>query len=149
MVSSLTLGILTGLSNFLVLVFNAGFSMADELAEPNPGVFSVHGQVMILVWGLTFIAAGVSDAGPAVWAVFALEKMCYVVIWGMWMNSNPDALSKLLALHASAQEESGNMSVLLAPTFHLIYGPIAVVFVILFLTKALEGKRTPTKLRRD
>ena len=135
-----TLGILAALTNFGLLAFNGGFSMADSIAAPNPAVFSTFGQWSILVWGLAFLAAGISDAGWAVWAAFVVEKAGYVAVWLQWISANPDALTKLLAALPAAQA-AGDVSAILAPTFHLIYGPIDTVFMLLFLGHALRKKR--------
>ena len=80
-------GCCAAITNWGLLVFNAGFSNADAIAAPNPAMFSTFGQVMVLVWGVAFAGAGLSDAGPAVWGAFALEKLCYVVGYVHWHGS--------------------------------------------------------------
>ena len=71
--------------NFGILVFNLGFTHADALAAPNAAVFSPFGQVMVLVWGIAFLLAGLTngDGRPSgIWWAFAFEKLCYVCAGG-------------------------------------------------------------------
>ena len=79
--SSKTLGMLAFVPNSSILVTNALFTRSDDFAAYNPAIFGAFGQLMIVVWGLAYVAAGHSNAGPAVWRVFALEKFCYVAAW--------------------------------------------------------------------
>ena len=135
------LGALACATNFGILLFNRGFVGAEALAAPNPNMFSPFGQGIVLVWGVAFAAAGVSDAGPAVWAAFALEKLCYVVGWGLWFQ-----LYRTPAIAAVASAWSANdYSKLLPASFHVIYGPVDFTFMCLFLHQAFSSKRSPTQ----
>ena len=130
--------------NFGLLAFNLGFTRADALAQPNPGVFSPFGQLMILVWGLAFLFAGETsgNAPSALWFVFALEKACYVVSWVTWNRTHD-----VVALFSTAQS-SGNPTDLLVPLFHAIYGPIDLSFLGLFASLGMQSMSATTKAER-
>ena len=122
--------------NFGLLAFNGCFTNAAAIAEGNPDMFSPFGQLMILVWGLVFLAAGLSEAGSIVWFAFAAEKLCYAVGWLRWMAANPDAWS-----HVTAAWSSGGGAVNAIPhLFHVVYGPGDALFMLAFLHQALAGK---------
>ncbi len=89
------LGIAACSYNFLIIIFNMGFTNSDAIAALDPSIFSWFGQLMILIWGVVFLAAGLSDAKPLVWYAFALEKLVYVIVWSLWISSHPDCFSNL------------------------------------------------------
>ena len=140
------LGLLAGMVNMGLLVFNVGFTHADAIAAPNPEMFSVFGQIMVLIWGCAFIAAGLTDAQPAVWGVFALEKLCYTAGWALYWHSKRVAHSSYRTAWDEAmsvyeqQPDPRDVRPLLAPIFHLVYGPLDAVFMFLFLYRALAGR---------
>jgi hypothetical protein len=123
-----------------ILTFNLGFTTASTLADINPNMFSFFGQLMVVVWGIVFIAAGKTRAGPAVWGAFAIEKLCYVAGWLIWAQENPDAFGQTLQLVRDVQSSGGaGFAEALALTFHCIYGPIDAVFMVLFMVQAIRG----------
>ena len=125
------LGLLACVVNFGLLAFNVGFTMWEPIAALDPNVFSHHGQLMILVWGLAFAAAGVSDDGSSrIWFAFAVEKAMYVFAWLSWMSTH-DALALLRA--------SQGLSSDLAPLFMLLYGPTDLVFFLAFARQGLKA----------
>lgn len=128
--SASTLGFLAAAFNFCMLAFNVGFTRADAIATLDPEMFSLFGQLMILVWAVVFAAAGSSNAAWPVWLAFALEKMVYVVGWVRWHKSH-DAV----ALIRSAVASDDHLD-LLAPVFHTLYGGGDLVFAVLFLLHA-------------
>lgn len=88
--SAITKGfILSGIINTLgILFFSKGFTN-DVIPETDPVVMSYFGLLMIMVWGLAFIAvAKVFDEVKWLIAVFALEKLCYVIAYGYWFSNN-------------------------------------------------------------
>ena len=133
--SPLVLGLLAGVVNFGILLFNVGLTQWEPIAALDPNVFSHHGQLMILVWGLAFAAAGVSDDGSSrIWFAFAVEKAMYVLAWLSWMSKH-DPLALLRASHGLT---------FLAPLFMSIYGPVDLVFFLAFARQGLmaqDGKR--------
>ena len=47
---------------------------------------------MILVWGLTFLLAGLGDGetpSSYIWWAFVLEKLMYVISWMLWIRQIP------------------------------------------------------------
>ena len=123
------IGVFACVVNFGILVFNLGFTHADALAAPNAAVFSPFGQVMVLVWGIAFLLAGLTngDGRPSsIWWAFAVEKLCYVCAWLLWMRAND------IAALLRAAQSSGDIFALMTPAFHAIYGPIDFVFLCLF-----------------
>ena len=134
--SPLTLGLLAGVVNFGILLFNVGLTQWEPIAALDPNVFSHHGQLMILVWGLAFAAAGISDDGSSrIWFAFAVEKAMYVFAWLSWMSTH-DALA---LLRASPQDLS-----ILAPLFMSIYGPVDLVFFLAFARQGLRQRMAPS-----
>lgn len=138
--SPLMLGLLAGVVNFGILLFNVGLTRWEPIAALDPNVFSHHGQLMILVWGLAFAAAGISDDGSSrIWFAFAVEKAMYVFAWLSWMSSH-DALA---LLRASPQDLS-----ILAPLFMSIYGPVDLVFLLAFARQGLMAKDGSKRKKR-
>ena len=133
---SRNLGIFAGMVNFSILAVNAGFSRADELAELNPGVFSSFSQIIIVIWGLSFIAAGLTNARGTVWASFAVEKAAFVGAWLMWLKNEPELVAQAKAT-AAAAFDSGDLPTLQIAVFHLAFGLVDGVFGILFFLNAL------------
>jgi hypothetical protein len=71
-----------------VLLFSRLFTNT-AINAADPVVMSNFGLVMIAVWGLAYASA--ASIGASVrWlaAVFALEKLVYVVVWIMWHSRN-------------------------------------------------------------
>ena len=129
------LGALACATNFSILLFNNGFKSSEALAAPNSNMFSPFGQGMVLVWGVAFMAAGVSDAGRAVWGAFALEKLSYVVGWGAWFQLYREPATAAVV----SAWKSADYSRLLPAFFHVAYGPIDFTFMCLFAHKAVSS----------
>lgn len=124
--------------NLLILVFNLGFTNRQNIANLNPNMMSPYGQLMIIVWGLTYLAAGLdysqnnnsgSGGSGMVWWVFAIEKVCYAVGWIHWLQSQE---THPLGLLSSEYAESGLSTQWLALLFHCIYGSGDAVFGLVF-----------------
>ncbi|GAK94527.1 hypothetical protein JCM19298_100 [Nonlabens ulvanivorans] len=81
---------------------------------------SYFGLIMIMVWGgLAFIAvAKIFDKVKWLIAVFALEKLCYVIAYGYWFSNN------------SLQEVYDRD--IIAGVFYSIYGLNDFIFMIFF-----------------
>ena len=76
--------ILAGLMNFSVLLFSRGFTNT-AINEADPVVMSNFGLLMIVVWGLAYLAAAAVNANIKWLAgAFALEKLVYVIVWINW-----------------------------------------------------------------
>ncbi|WP_304016159.1 hypothetical protein [Nonlabens dokdonensis] len=118
--SAITKGfILSGIINTLgILFFSKGFTN-DVIPETDPVVMSYFGLLMIMVWGLAFIAvAKVFDKVKWLVAVFALEKLCYVIAYGYWFSNN------------SVQEVYDED--VIAGIFYSIYGLNDFLFMLFF-----------------
>jgi hypothetical protein len=74
---------------------------------------------MIMVWGLAYIAVA-KDYENVKWlvAVFAIEKLAYVIVWIKWLTKND--ISQVL-------EQD-----LLTGIFYTIYGPSDFTFGVFF-----------------
>lgn len=104
----------------------ASLGLTNEvLFQADPIRFSRFGVVMVLIWGLTYLAAAKPAATtPALSLVFAVEKLAYVVSWVLWISSPEADLSRLL-------EQD-----LLAGLFYSTYGAIDLTCLVGFLWAA-------------
>ncbi|MFD0798369.1 hypothetical protein ACFQZJ_12930 [Maribacter chungangensis] len=110
--------ILAGLMNLTVLVFSRFFTNSTINAL-DPDVMSNFGILMIVLWGLAYIAVATSYQ-KVKWLVlvFAIEKLVYGYVWITWMLKN--SLSKVF-------EQD-----LMAGLFYSIYGINDLLFSIFF-----------------
>ena len=115
-----------GVTNLVgVPLFSQMFSN-DMLIALNPGVFSRFGLLLIMFWGLAYLAsAGIHRQASGLLAVFALVKLVYVVTWGLWLNDHLLQLPELLRTHP------------LTGAFYAVYGVIDLLFAVLFLRLSL------------
>lgn len=116
-----------GAANILgVLLFSKGFTNV-ALNQADPVVMSNFGLVMIIVWGLAYIAvANVYHKVRWISAVFALEKLVYVIMWIFWMRAND--LGSLYAQDA------------FAGAFYAVYGINDITFLLFFVWAFLRSK---------
>lgn len=113
-----------------VLLFSRLFSNA-ALNAADPVVMSNFGLLMIVVWGLLYLAAGLGD-GRLKWisAALAVEKLVYVVVWVRWQLAGSSSLGEVYAQD------------LFAGVFYTIYGINDIVFMLFFTWVFLRGGRT-------
>jgi hypothetical protein len=111
--------ILSGIVNILgTLVFTKLFTNT-AISEADPNVMSQFGLYMIMVWGLAFLAmANYFHKAKWIVAVFCVEKISYVICWGIWM------LDHDLAILFEKDVFAG--------TFYALYGPNDLIFFIFF-----------------
>jgi hypothetical protein len=71
-----------------VLIFSRAFTNV-VINNTDPVVMSNFGLLMILIWGLAYLGAACINA-KIKWLIgsFAVEKLCYVVVWFMWQSKN-------------------------------------------------------------
>lgn len=101
-----------------VLVFSRLFTN-QAINDADPVVMSNFGLVMIVVWGLAYLATAASGAHLKWLAgAFAVEKLVYVVAWVYWHSGN--SLSQLYATDA------------FAGIFYAIYGLNDLAFMLFF-----------------
>lgn len=113
-----------------VLLFSKLFTNS-LLGELYPEVFSVFGLVVIIVWGLAYIAvASHWNKLRSLAAVFAVEKAIYFFSWIIWMRQHSADLSGLL-------DQS-----LLTGTFFAIYGLNDFLFMLVFITAVIKSKKS-------
>lgn len=119
-----------GVTNLVgVPLFSQMFSN-DMLIALNPGVFSRFGLLLIMFWGLAYLAsAGIHRQASGLLAVFALVKLVYVVTWGLWLNDHLLQLPELLQTHP------------LTGAFYAVYGVIDLLFAVLFLRLSLQARQ--------
>jgi hypothetical protein len=101
-----------------VLVFSRLFTN-QAINDADPVVMSNFGLVMIVVWGLAYLAAA-AVGSHVKWlaGVFAVEKLVYVVAWIVWLSGN--SLSQLYSTDA------------FAGIFYAIYGMNDLLFMVFF-----------------
>lgn len=80
--------IAAGVINLSVLIFSRFLTNAT-IPEVDPSVMSVFGMIMIVLWGLAYIAVA-SHFTQIKWlvGVFALEKLAYGIVWMKWIMGN-------------------------------------------------------------
>lgn len=101
-----------------VLTFSKVFTN-QAINNADPVVMSNFGLLMIIIWGLAYLAAASINCRIK-WlaAAFALEKLVYVVVWLNWMLEN--SLSSLYSTD------------LFAGVFYSIYGVNDFIFMVFF-----------------
>lgn len=95
-----------------------------------PQVFSTFGLICIQIWGLAYLAVARSYAQvPWLSAVFALEKLAYVITWLMWLEHRGSMLPELFTQSP------------LTAAFYSAYGLIDLSFGLFFAAVALQSRR--------
>ena len=116
-----------------VLVFSRFFTN-KVINEADPVTMSNFGLVMIVVWGLVYIAiAGKWEQLKWVIGVFFIEKIIYALTWSKWIMTND--------LSSVYKEDT------MAGIFYTIYGLNDWFFCIFYLLvfiylRKLEKKKT-------
>lgn len=116
-----------------VLVFSRFFTN-KVINEADPVTMSNFGLVMIVVWGLVYIAiAGKWEQLKWVIGVFFIEKIIYALTWSKWIMTND--------LSSVYKEDT------MAGIFYTIYGLNDWFFCIFYLLvfiylRKLEKKQT-------
>lgn len=123
--------VLAGLVNILgMLAVSKGLNN-PHLVQADPAVFSTFGQVMILVWGLAYIAVAKKFAAvPWLCLVFCVEKLAYVAVWAIWWAHSAEQFSNLWDADP------------LTAIFIAGYGLNDLAFGLLFLLAFLLSRRT-------
>ncbi|GAA0820910.1 hypothetical protein GCM10009111_27110 [Colwellia asteriadis] len=111
--------VLAALMNFSVIIFSRGFTNV-AINEADPIVMSNFGLLMIVIWGLAYLA-GSTAISNIKWlaAVFTLEKLVYGVIWIKWLSEN--------SLDAVYSKD------IFAGVFYSIYGVNDLFFMFFFI----------------
>lgn len=111
--------IAAGLSNVIAVPLFSKLFTNDVITTIQPEVMSNFGLIMILVWGLAYIAVS-QNFKHVKWliAVFAIEKIIYAIVWLQWLLKNE--LSRVF------EQDS------LTGIFYSIYGINDFLFFIFF-----------------
>ena len=111
-----------GLVNVIgVLIFSLAFTNT-YLSELYPQVFSSFGLVVIILWGIAYIAVSQSYRHVR-WliAVFTLEKLVYVISWIVWLGQNGAQLPIIFDTSS------------ITGIFYATYGVFDIIFGLFFL----------------
>jgi hypothetical protein len=111
---------LSGVANIGGALIFSKFFTNTALNEADPVVMSNFGLLMIVVWGLVFLAMA-SRWEQLKWLIgaFAVEKFIYGLVWTKWM----------LHHDLAAVYEADTM----AGIFYTIYGPNDWLFCLFYL----------------
>ena len=102
------------------LIFSKFFTN-PTLIETDPIVMSKFGLVMIIVWGLAFIAiANHFDKNKWIIGVFCLEKTAYIVAWVIWFANTEYNINNIFEKD------------ILAGSFYALYGLNDFLFLLFF-----------------
>lgn len=113
---------LAGGVNFIGIPIFSKFFTNTYLSEIDPATFSSVSLVIIMLWGLAYIALGFHyQLAPYVSAVFAVEKFFYTGVWIIWMKNNMASLQSIYSRD------------LLTGFFYSIYGVNDFLFGVFFL----------------
>lgn len=80
---------LSGIVNISGVLILSRFFSNEVINEADPVVMSNFGLLMIVVWGLVFVAMA-SKWEQLKWVVgaFAIEKFIYALVWTKWLFKN-------------------------------------------------------------
>lgn len=121
--------IAAGLMNLGVLVFSRFFTN-NTINEFDPEVMSNFGLLMIVLWGLAYMAVA-KNYQHVKWliGVFAIEKLVYGYVWIQWILQND--ISKVY------EEDT------MAGIFYSIYGINDWIFFFFFLFVFISVFKAP------
>jgi hypothetical protein len=103
-----------------VLLFSRGLSNT-VLMQADPVIMGPFGLLMIMVWGLAYIAVADSHRNvPWLVGVFCLEKIAYTAAWMHWLAENASRLGDIFTQDS------------FAGTFYCIYGANDFAFALFF-----------------
>jgi hypothetical protein len=111
-----------GLANVIGVLTVSRFFTNNTVSEYDPTVMSTFGLICIVLWGLAYIATSRITDNAVQWlaAVFAVEKVLYVVVWLIWMSGNWEALPDIYA------------NDWLTGLFYSVYGLNDLLFAVFF-----------------
>ncbi|NVO33468.1 hypothetical protein [Hymenobacter lapidiphilus] len=111
--------IAAGLANILAVLLLSRVFTNTVIPETDPVVMSSFGLLMIVVWGLVFLAVAPSYQ-QVKWVVgaFVVEKLVYAVAWFRWITTHDVA-----AVYAKD---------LFAGIFYSVYGLNDFLFMLFF-----------------
>ncbi len=112
--------ILAGLSNIFGVLICSKLFTNQVMMDAQPEVASYLGLISIILWGIAYIAVSKTYIHvPILIALFAFEKLVYVIFWIMFIHNN--SLSVLYEKD------------FFAGLFYTIYGVNDFVFMVFFI----------------
>ncbi|WP_026976423.1 hypothetical protein [Flavobacterium tegetincola] len=122
--------VLAGLMNIGGVLIFSRFFTNTVIPETDPTVMSHFGLLMIVVWGIAFLAMS-QKYKPLKWliGVFIIEKLIYGVTWTLWMIKND--------LAAVYQKD------VMAGIFYTIYGINDWIFFLFFGIVFIKLSKSP------
>lgn len=112
-----------------VLIFTKGLTN-QTLINSHPTLFSQFGIIMVMVWGLCYLACTqAAQVQKRISLIFALEKCVYLISWVLLLQSDFDW-------------ESLYQQDVLAGLFYSIYGVVDGIYMLLFLYCAYTVHKT-------
>lgn len=101
-----------------VLVFSRAFTNV-AINDADPVVMSNFGLLMIVIWGLAYLAAtSINEGIKWLAGAFAIEKLVYFLVWLAWLSNN-----SLVTLYSKD---------FFAGVYYSIYGPNDFIFMLFF-----------------
>lgn len=118
---------LAGVYNLIGILGFTQFFSDQRLAQLDPVVFSIIGQIGIILWGLAYLSVSHRyHLVPQLIAVFCVEKIVYAAAWAYWLFTQADKLNDpTLPIHIT--------------TFFRTYGMGDFLFAIFFSVVAFKG----------
>lgn len=111
--------IAAGLANIVGVLGSSRLLTNEAIPQLDPVVMSTFGMVMILIWGLAYMAVAKNYAQvPMLVAVFCIEKAIYSAVWIQWQLNNNLADAYALDMQAGV--------------FYSIYGLNDIAFMFFF-----------------
>ena len=119
--------------NIIGMLVVSKFLTNPLLAETDPVVYSLMGQIAVILWGFAYLAVARSyRAVPYLLLVFCAEKIVYFGAWLLWLSTKGHTLPQIEALSPATAG------------FFMTYGAgdglFAIFFGVMFI-KALRERR--------
>ena len=129
---------LASATNILGVSFLAQAFYNEALFKADPLRFSWFGVLMLMVWGVAYLAASrAASLFPELSYAFALEKSVYIISWVSWVSAEGHTLGPLFEQN------------ILAGLFYSIYGVVDLIFLILFLWCGARARKNGFGVARE
>lgn len=114
--------LLAGFINIIGIPFFTKIFSNDYLSQIDPSTFSKTGLIVIILWGLAYVAvANNYTKVPYVSLVFGIEKIFYGIVWIVWINNNISEIPTIFRNDA------------ITGVFYSVYGINDLLFGFFFL----------------
>ena len=120
--------LLAGLSNILGVLICSKLFTNQTMMQVQPSVMGAFGLVMIIIWGLAYIAVyRTYDSVRWLIGVFVVEKFAYVVAWGTFIYAH--SLAEIYKTDA------------FAGVFYSVYGINDFLYMLFFIYVFLTASK--------